>query len=153
MEAHQAQTTDSASQADPKYTAMLAKLVEVQKKLAEGSGEPVIQLRTRTPFTPRVLAAQIPGKYRGQTIKPYEGKTDPQEHYSRYQNSMMMMGASDQYLCRWFLSTLEGPTYEWFNRLAEGSIDSWQELTQRFLTQFAGRHRSKKHFSHLQTIR
>ncbi|CAH9132763.1 unnamed protein product, partial [Cuscuta epithymum] len=71
----------------------------MKRKLAEGSGEPLIQLRTRTPFTPRVLAAKIPHKYRGQPIKPYEGKTDPQELYSRYQNSMMMMGASDEYLC------------------------------------------------------
>ncbi|CAH9117539.1 unnamed protein product [Cuscuta europaea] len=153
MEARQAHTTASASQADPKYATMLAKMEEMQRKFAEGSGEPIIQLRTRTPFTPRVLVAHIPGKYRGQPIKPYEGKTDPQEHYSRYQNNMMMMGASDEYLCRWFLSTLEGPAYEWFNRLPKGSIGSWQELAQLFLTQFAGMNRSRKHFSHLLTVR
>ncbi|CAH9086678.1 unnamed protein product [Cuscuta epithymum] len=152
-ENRQAPPTASTARPDPEYADLRAQVEEMKRKLAEGSGEPLIQLRTRTPFTPRVLAAKIPHKYRGQPIKPYEGKTDPQEHYSRYQNSMMMMGASDEYLCRWFLSTLEGPAYEWFNRLPEGSIDSWQELAHRFLTQFAGRHRSKKHFSHLLNVR
>ncbi|CAH9090990.1 unnamed protein product [Cuscuta europaea] len=153
MESNKAHATTSTPHSDLKYEAMMAKMEELQKKVAEGSGEPVIQLRTRTPFTPRVLAARIPEKYRGQHIQPYSGKTDPQEHYSKYQNSMMMVGASDEYLCHWFLSTLEGPAYEWFNRLPEGCIDSWQELAQRFLTQFAGRRRTRKHFSHLLTIR
>ncbi|CAH9074885.1 unnamed protein product [Cuscuta europaea] len=63
MEATKAHAAISAPQANLKYEAMLAKMEEMQKKMVEGSGEPTIQLPTRMPFTPRVLAARIPEKY------------------------------------------------------------------------------------------
>ncbi|CAH9090598.1 unnamed protein product [Cuscuta epithymum] len=137
----------------PNYDALLHKVSALERELADRRDEPVIQIRTRTPFSARVLSAPIPEKYKGNPIKPYDGRTDPQEHFTRYQNNMMMTNASEEYMCRWFLSTLEGPAYDWFNNLPEGSIDSWQDLAQRFLTHFAGRKRAKKHFAHLLTIK
>ncbi|CAH9061738.1 unnamed protein product, partial [Cuscuta europaea] len=141
------------SSGNPGFDALMNKLSALEREFVEERGDPIIQVRTKTPFTTRVLSAPIPEKYRGSTMKPYDGRTDPQEHFNRYQNNMLMVNASDEYLCRWFLSTLEGPTYEWFNALPEGSIDSWQDLAQRFLTHFAGRKRAKKHFSHLLSVK
>ncbi|CAH9103343.1 unnamed protein product [Cuscuta europaea] len=154
MEAKQSANIPTAGASnDPGLNALMNKVSALERELAEGRGDPIIQVRTRTPFTNRVLSAPIPEKYRGNAIKSYDGRSDPQEHFSRYQNNMLMVNASDEYLCRWFLSTLEGPAYEWFNGLPEGSIDSWQDLAQRFLTHFAGRKRAKKYFTHLLSVK
>ncbi|CAH9099612.1 unnamed protein product [Cuscuta europaea] len=148
MEAKQLAATPTGNPSrDPDFNALLHKVSILERELAEGRGCPIFQIRTRNPFTTRILSAPIPEKYRGYS------RSDPKEHFSRYQNNMLMVNASDEYLCRWFLSTLEGPTYEWFNALPEGSIDSWQDLAQRFLTHFAGRKCVKKHFSHLLSIK
>ncbi|CAH9074366.1 unnamed protein product [Cuscuta europaea] len=142
----------------PQQTARDAQLealaLQVQQLEAQINQEPVtVRVRTATPFTTRIMQALIPPKYKGANIQLYGGKTDPQEHYTRYQSGMYMLGASDEYICRMFPSTLEGEAYDWFNDLPDECIDSWRELATRFLTHFATKARTKKHFSYLLSIK
>lgn len=52
---------------------------------------------------------------------------------ARYKVVMVMIGVDDDVMCRAFLSTLDGTTQEWFNRLPDGSIQNFVEVSKHFL--------------------
>ncbi|MED6166695.1 hypothetical protein PIB30_111856 [Stylosanthes scabra] len=50
----------------------------------------------RHPFSPRILAEEIPKKFRYPVeIEPYDGTTDPKHHLDAFENRMLLVNASD----------------------------------------------------------
>ncbi|XP_031090847.1 uncharacterized protein LOC115995836 [Ipomoea triloba] len=66
---------------------------------------------------------------------------------------MMLMGSSEAAMCRAFFSTLAGGAQRWFTNLPSGSIGSFHELAMKFITCFMRGRRSKKHFTHLASLK
>ncbi|KAL2237772.1 UNVERIFIED_CONTAM: hypothetical protein Sindi_0968900 [Sesamum indicum] len=52
-----------------------------------------------------------------------------------------------------FVTTLKGKAQEWFMSLGSGTIDSYEQLIQKFSFHFASKRKAKRSATHLFTIR
>ncbi|XP_025648266.1 uncharacterized protein [Arachis hypogaea] len=75
----------------------------------------------------------------------YDGTKDPQEHVTAFEARMNLEGVGDAVRCRTFPVTLVGPAIRWFNTLPQGSITTFADISQKFLTRFTTRIAKAKH--------
>ena len=66
----------------------------------------------------------------------YNGRTDPVEHVSHFNQRMAVYSKNKTLMCKIFLSSLGPVAMRWFDSLKVGSIDSFKELTQAFGSRF-----------------
>ena len=59
----------------------------------------------------------------------YNGKTDPMEHVSHFNQRMAVHSKDETLMCKVFPSSLELVAMRWFDGLRAGSIGSFKELT------------------------
>ena len=62
----------------------------------------------------------------------YNGRMDPVEHISHFNQRMVVHSQNEALMCKVFLSNLEPMVIRWFNGLKEGCISSFKELTRVF---------------------
>ncbi|VFQ72015.1 unnamed protein product [Cuscuta campestris] len=123
---------------------------EMQRKINKGR---VFTTRTNTPLAPEIFAEPYPQGFKMPFVKRYDGESDPQEHINSYVQVMIAVDASDALMCRCFLETVDSKVADWVNHIPAGSIRTWDELGLRFLEHFARNCRTKKHFTHLASVR
>ncbi|KAA8529809.1 hypothetical protein F0562_034334 [Nyssa sinensis] len=92
--------------------------------------------RSATPFTNAIMAEERPKKFIVPKFTPYDGTGDPGDHLSHYQHTMALHGTSDAFLCRTFVTSLNGTALKWFHHLPPNSVSSFYELGRRFLDSF-----------------
>ena len=66
----------------------------------------------------------------------YNGRTDPVEHVSHFNQRMVVHSKNEALMCTVFLSSLGSVAMRWFDGLVAGSINSFKELTQAFGSHF-----------------
>ena len=66
----------------------------------------------------------------------YNGRTNPMEQGSHFNQRMVMHSGSEALMCEVFRSNLEPVAMRWFDGLKEGSINSFKELTRAFGVRF-----------------
>ncbi|GKC57943.1 reverse transcriptase domain-containing protein [Tanacetum coccineum] len=98
-----------------------------------------------TPFTQRIThfryhrRANLPWN-----IKVYEGNKDPEDHLGIFS----VAAEQEEWLmpvwCKMFCQTLGGAARKWFNDLDPKSMDSFEELSQKFLEEFSQQKRYAK---------
>ena len=66
----------------------------------------------------------------------YNGRIDPMEHVSHFNQRMAIHSKNEVLICKVFLSSLGLVAMRWFDGLRVGSIDSFKELTQAFGSYF-----------------
>ena len=66
----------------------------------------------------------------------YNGRTDPVEHVSHFNQRMAIHSKNETLMCKVFPSSLGPVVMRWFNGLRTGCIDSFKELTQVFGSRF-----------------
>ncbi|XP_030970323.1 uncharacterized protein LOC115990652 [Quercus lobata] len=66
----------------------------------------------------------------------YNGRTDPVEHVSHFNQRMAVHSKNEALMCKVFPSRLGPVAMRWFNGLGVGSIGSFKELTQAFRSRF-----------------
>ncbi|XP_030963454.1 uncharacterized protein LOC115984567 [Quercus lobata] len=66
----------------------------------------------------------------------YNGRTDPIEHISHFNQKMVVHSKNETLMCKVFPSSLRPVAIRWFDSLKAGSIDSFKELTQTFGSRF-----------------
>ena len=66
----------------------------------------------------------------------YNGRTDPVEHVSHFNQRMDVHSKNKALMCKVFPSSLGPVVMRWFDGLEEGPISSFQELTKAFGAQF-----------------
>ena len=66
----------------------------------------------------------------------YNGRTDPVEHFSNFNQKMSVHSKNEALMCRVFQSSLGPVAMRWFDGLRVGSIDSFRELTRAFGSHF-----------------
>ena len=66
----------------------------------------------------------------------YNGKTDPMEHVSHFNQRMTVHLKNETLMCKVFPSSLGPIAMRWFDGLQEGSINSFKELTKVFGARF-----------------
>ena len=66
----------------------------------------------------------------------YNGRTDPIEHVSHFNQRMVVHSKNEVLMCKVFPSSLGPVAMRWFDGLGVGSIDSFKELAQAFRSHF-----------------
>ncbi|KAL2243874.1 uncharacterized protein LOC105157488 [Sesamum indicum] len=66
---------------------------------------------------------------------------------------MNLYGQSGPIMAKLFVTTLAGKAQEWFTSLPSGSIETYEQLTQKFSFHFASKRKQKRSATHLFTIR
>ena len=66
------------------------------------------------------------------TFTMYNGRIDPVEHVSHFNQRMAIHSRNKPLMCKVFPSSLGPVAMRWFNGLRAASIDSFKELTQVF---------------------
>ncbi|XP_021623825.1 uncharacterized protein LOC110623204 [Manihot esculenta] len=66
----------------------------------------------------------------------YDEVRNPQEHILNYKMFMELQTLSDALMCKVFPITLTGPARAWFNSLKAGSIKSFGDLANIFISRF-----------------
>ena len=90
----------------------------------------------RSPFTRRIEGGRLPRRFTQPTFIMYNGRTDPVEHVSHFNQRMVVHSKNKALMCKVFPSSLGPVVMRWFNGLGVGSIDSFKELTQAFGSHF-----------------
>lgn len=88
----------------------------------------------RSPFAAWIVNTPTPTSYRDIHWEvPYDGLTDPTDHIHAFDNRLMLYSDNDGFKCKVFPQTLSPNAIKvWWNTLAPGSIQSWEQLTSEF---------------------
>ena len=87
---------------------------------------------SKPPFTRWIEEGGLPRRFTQPTFTLYNGKTDPIEHVSHFNQKMVVHSKNEVLMCKVFPSSLGPVVMRWFDDLKTGSIDSFKELTQTF---------------------
>ncbi|NCG69420.1 hypothetical protein GWJ21_16675 [Bacillus coagulans] len=91
---------------------------------------------SRSPFTRNIENARLPRRFHQPTFTIYNGRTDPVEHVSHFNQRMAVHSRDEALMCKVFPSSLGPIAMRWFDSLKANSISSFQELTQAFGSRF-----------------
>ncbi|XP_065636198.1 uncharacterized protein LOC136070320 [Quercus suber] len=90
----------------------------------------------RSPFTRWIERGRLSQRFSQPTFTMYNGRTDPVEHVSYFNQRMVVHSKNEHLMYKVFPSSLGYVAMRWFNSLRAGSVDSFKELTQVFGSQF-----------------
>ena len=90
----------------------------------------------KSPFMRRIECASLPWRFNQPTFSLYNGRTDPVEHVSHFNQKMAVHSKDEALMCKIFPSSLGSMAMRWFNGLKANSIDSFKKLTQSFGARF-----------------
>ncbi|XP_065638658.1 uncharacterized protein LOC136071372 [Quercus suber] len=96
----------------------------------------VLNQISRSPFTLRIEGAKLPQRFNQPTFTIYNGKTNPVEHVSHFNQRIAVYSRDEALMCKVFPSSLGPVAMRWFDNLKADSIDSYQELTHAFGSRF-----------------
>ncbi|XP_031252552.1 uncharacterized protein LOC116110476 [Pistacia vera] len=88
-----------------------------------------------SPFSPTVLAALLPSRFRMPDMRAFNGNSDPQDHLYDFNNLMDLHQVSDLAKCRCLAVTLIAHAKRWFRLLPAGSEmgETLQSYIDRFI--------------------
>ena len=78
----------------------------------------------------------LPRQFTQSTFTMYNGRIDPLEHMSHFNQRMAVHSKNEALMCKIFPSNLWPVAMRWFDGLTAGSINSFKELTQTFGSRF-----------------
>ena len=84
---------------------------------------------SKSPFTHHIERVILPRRFQQPTFAIYNGKTDPVEHVSQFNQRMAVHSRNEALMCKVFPSSLGPVEMRWFNGLKTNSIDSYRQLT------------------------
>ncbi|XP_075657911.1 uncharacterized protein LOC142627900 [Castanea sativa] len=98
-------------------------------------GKALLQISC-SPFFQRIKQAYLPRHFNHPTFTIYNGRIDPIEHVSHFNQRMAIHSKNKALMCKVFPSSLGLVVMRWFDSLAKGSIHSFEELTRAFGARF-----------------
>ena len=87
---------------------------------------------SKSPFTRRIEEGRLPRRFTQPTFTLYDGRTDPVEHVSHFNQKMAVHSKNEPLMCKVFPSSLGPVAIRWFDNLRENLVNSFKELTQAF---------------------
>ena len=91
---------------------------------------------SKSPFTRNIEGASLPRWFHQPTFTISNGRTDPVEHVSHFNQRMAVHSKDEALMCKVFPSSLGPVAIRWFNGLKANSIDSFKKLTRAFGAHF-----------------
>nr|POF23509.1 hypothetical protein CFP56_40083 [Quercus suber] len=107
---------------------------------------------SRSPFTRRIEEARLPRRFNQPAFTIYNGKIDPVEHVSHFNQRMAVYSRNEALMCKVFPSSLRSVAMRWFDSIKEDSISSFKELTQAFGSRFVTCRRVSRPLSFLLSL-
>ncbi|KAL2226838.1 UNVERIFIED_CONTAM: Retrovirus-related Pol polyprotein from transposon [Sesamum indicum] len=126
----------------------LNKQIDELKKRGE-----IVSQNKNSPFCNDILIQTVQPGFRVPDLRRYDGMRDPQEHVAAFEMVMNLYGQSAPIMAKLFATTLTGKAQEWFTNLPRGSIESYEQLVQKFNFHFASKKKQKRSATHLFNIR
>ncbi|XP_059639298.1 uncharacterized protein LOC132281621 [Cornus florida] len=108
--------------------------------------------KTNLPFSSLVMKCPLLSKFRMPSIKSFDGTKDPIDHLETFQALMHLHVMPDEIMCRAFPTTLKGSTRVWFNKLKPGTIETFEELSKRFVGHFIAGQKHRRPATYLLTV-
>ena len=71
----------------------------------------------KSPFIRRINKARLPHQFPQPTFTIYNGRTDPVEHVSHFNQKMAVHSGNEAFMCKVFPSSLGPVTMHWFDAL------------------------------------
>ena len=90
----------------------------------------------QSPFSKEIEKTNLPKRFTRPTFIIYDGKTDPTEHVSHYNQSMAIYSKNEALMCKIFPSSLEPIAMRWFDGLEKGTIRGFNEFIRAFGAKF-----------------
>ena len=87
---------------------------------------------SRSPFMRWIEGGRLPQRFTQPTFTMYNGRKNPVEHVSHFNQRMVVHSKNEALMCKVFPSSLGPVAMRWFDGLKAGSIDSFKELTWVF---------------------
>jgi len=81
------------------------------------------------------MNAALPTMSLGSKVS-FTGVEDPKAHLTAFHTQMMLTGGFDVVYCKMLISTLSGATLEWFIRLPDRHITSFNKFATLFREQY-----------------
>ena len=95
-----------------------------------GLGNDVISMGlhqiSKSPFARKIEEGKLPWRFTQPTFTMYNGRIDPVEHVSHFNQRMVVHSKNEVLMCKVFPSSLGPMAMRWFNGLKEGSINSFK---------------------------
>jgi len=91
---------------------------------------------SKSPFTHRIEGGKLPWQFNQPTFTVYNGRIDPMEYVSHFNQRMIVHLRNETLMCKVFPSNLGPVAMRWFDGLGAGFVDSFKELTQAFRSRF-----------------
>ena len=91
---------------------------------------------SQLPFTRRIEGVELPRQFHQPAFAIYNGRTDPVEHVSQFNQRMAVHSKDEALMCKVFPSSLGPIAMRWFDGLKPNSINSFKQLTQAFGSRF-----------------
>ncbi|XP_065630998.1 uncharacterized protein LOC136068163 [Quercus suber] len=91
---------------------------------------------SRSPSTHKIEEARLPRRFHQPTFTIYNGRTNPVEHVSHFNQRMAVHSKVETLMCKVFSSSLGPIAMRWFDSLKEDSISSFKKLIQAFGSRF-----------------
>ena len=91
---------------------------------------------SKSPFTCKIEGVELPQRFHQPTFTMYNGRTDPVEHVSQFNQRMAVHSKNEALMCKVFPSSLGPMAMRWFYDLRLNSINSFKQLTQGFGSRF-----------------
>ncbi|XP_030970450.1 uncharacterized protein LOC115990806 [Quercus lobata] len=91
---------------------------------------------SKSPFTCKIEGAELPQRFHQPTFIMYNGRMDPIEHVSQFNQRMTIHSKDEALMCKMFPSSLGPMAMRWFDGLKPNFIDSFKQLTQAFGSHF-----------------
>ena len=107
---------------------------------------------SKSPFTRHIERATLPRRFQQPTFTLYNGRTDPVEHVSQFNQRMAVNSRDEALMCKVFPSNLGPVAMRWFNGLKTNSIDLYRQLTQAFGSHFVTNSRAPRPLSALLSL-
>ena len=91
---------------------------------------------SKSPFTRKIEGAKLSRRFHQPTFTMYNGRMDPVEHVSQFNQRMVVHSKDEALMCKVSPSSLGPMAMRWFDGLRPSSIDSFKQLTQAFGSRF-----------------
>ena len=90
----------------------------------------------KSPYTRQIEGASLPRRFNQPTFSLYNGRIDPVEHVSHFNQKIAVHSKDEALMCKIFPSSLGPMAMRWFNGLRANPIDSFKKLIQSFGARF-----------------
>ena len=81
---------------------------------------------SKSPFTLKIEGARLPWRFHQLTFTLYNGRTNPIEHVTQFNQRIAVHSKNETLMCKVFPSSLGHVAMRWFNDLKMNSIDSYK---------------------------